>query len=119
MHLGLLPYNDYGCGWKGRGFVSISWATLTAIFHSNLDLTPNVANILLEFMPSIIKISFTSHEFLNGESYLALSEYFWWLKEQVLFIMLFPLVVFSNTIVNADAISQSCCYNIQSFNKFT
>ena len=82
MQLALLPFDGSSADSDNMD-ISLSWATLQDIFHSNLDLTPKLAHILLEFMPSIIKISLTSNEFRDGESNSAMSEYFCWLKEQV------------------------------------
>ena len=82
MQLALLPFDGSSADSDSMN-ISLSWATLQGIFYSNLDLTPKLAHILLEFMPSIIKISLTSNEFHDGESYSAMSEYFCWLKEQV------------------------------------
>ena len=82
MQLALLPFDGSSAD-SGTMNISLSWATLQDIFYSNLDLTPKLAHILLEFMPSIIKISLTSNEGRDGASYSAMSEYFCWLKEQV------------------------------------
>ena len=82
MQLALLPFDGSSADSDNMN-ISLSWTTLQAIFRSNLDLTPKLAHILLEFMPSIIKISLTINEGRDGESYSAMSEYFCWLKEQV------------------------------------
>ncbi len=66
--------------------LSLSWVTLWDIFNNNepeMVFTKEVANILLKFMPNIIKTSLTSEQMLDGESYPAVNEYFTYLKQQV------------------------------------
>ena len=66
--------------------LSLSWAALWEIFINEaheMIFTKEVANILLKFMPDIIKTSLTSKQMLDGESNPAIDEYFTYLKQQV------------------------------------
>ena len=74
----MLPFNSIA-----YPTLSLSWAALWEIFTHEMIFTKEVANILLKFMPDIIKTSLTSKQMLDGESNPAIDEYFTYLKQQV------------------------------------